>query len=232
MLDLGNCIKISYQNELSSLVYKSGSTYEEVIAQAASHFGIPEDEQFALVLSNGKGGYIFEPRLFEYFILLFPSPEIVFHLRVDYQKLRRGVNKAIKRKRQEDEESASQDQLASEMNKDRQMDYPDYVFVYRQNCFLGALPSTCAAPVRRQNCFLREQLQQQHQQQQHVRKEDDDDDEDEQELIIEEQEPQRYSPPKAKRLRIQHSGKESHSRRRSTNSLLSANTNPGRSIRI
>ncbi|XP_068141222.1 uncharacterized protein Corp [Drosophila tropicalis] len=226
MLDLGNRIKISYQNELSSLIYKSGSTYEEVIAQAASHFGIPEDEQFALVLSNGKGGYIFEPRLFEYFIILFPSPEIVFHLRVDYQKLRRGVNKAIKRKRQEDEESANQDQLSSEMNKDRQMDYPDYVFVYRQNCFLGALPSTCAAPVRRQNCFLREQRQQQQQQPQHVQKESsssssDDDDEDEQELIMEEQQPQRYSPPKAKRLRIQLSGKQSHTRRRSTNQLIS-----------
>lgn len=127
-----------------------------------SIFGIPEDQRDALILSNSKS-YVFDAQLLEYFLLLFPSPEITFHLRLDWQQLRRGLSKArpLKRKRTIDLDVASDQSVIKEKKKqnEEQVQEQDYkaVAVYRQNCFLGSLPSNGAVPVRRQNYYFREQ---------------------------------------------------------------------------
>lgn len=96
-------------------------------------FNIPKECTPLLKISN-ENGYIFEPKLFEYFILLFPRPEITFYLRLDYAS-----NKV----------STSKDERPypfgySKLNTKRQR-YIDEVRRYgapvrRQNCFIGSLP--------------------------------------------------------------------------------------------
>ncbi|XP_017028660.1 uncharacterized protein Corp [Drosophila kikkawai] len=163
-----SCLKVLFQGETSFIICESFHTYEEVISQAMSHFGIPKNHRDALTLSNGQG-YVFEAQLLEYFLLLFPSPEITFHLRLDWQQLRRGLTQTRPQKRKRpvervDVSSTGSQKVTIEEEKPNEEQAPvqDYkpVAVYRQNCFLGALPSNGAAAVRRQNCFLREQKQQ------------------------------------------------------------------------
>lgn len=118
-----------------------------------NRFGISENEKEALILTNGQG-YVFEAHLLEYFLLLFPCPEITFHLRYDFQRLRRSLSqegKSSKRKRSSDTEE--------EEHEDQDQDY-EPVPVYRQNCFLGSLPSSGSnrgASVHRQSSFLLQQ---------------------------------------------------------------------------
>ncbi|XP_017147578.1 uncharacterized protein LOC108159109 [Drosophila miranda] len=164
MTDIKSCLKICFQGETSFIICEAENSYEEVIVQAMARFGIPETQKEALLLTNGNG-YIFEPQLLEYFILLFPCPEITFHLRLSWQKLRRGhsLNQSIKRKRHTDQETTPTEQTLEQEQGKKEHQEEEYkpVAVYRQNCFLGSLPSSEAAPVRRQNCFLRERQPQQ-----------------------------------------------------------------------
>ncbi|XP_022230496.2 uncharacterized protein LOC111079576 [Drosophila obscura] len=175
--DIKSCLKICFQGETSFIICETGNSYEEVIVQAMARFGIPETQKEALLLTNGKG-YIFEPQLLEYFLLLFPCPEITFYLRLSWQKLRRGhslASQSIKRKRHTDQETTPTDQTLKQEQQAKEEHQPEEykpVAVYRQNCFLGSFPSTEAVPVRRQNCFLREQQPQpQPQQQQQLQRE-------------------------------------------------------------
>ncbi|XP_034649917.1 uncharacterized protein LOC117889607 [Drosophila subobscura] len=173
MSDIKSCLKVCFQGETSFIICEAGNSYEEVIVQAMARFGIPETQKEALLLTNGKG-YIFEAQLLEYFLLLFPCPEITFHLRLSWQKLRRGLNSlspAIKRKRHT-EPATKLEQAQAKASAYQPEEYTP-VAVYRQNCFLGSLPSSSseAAPVRRQNCFLREQLPLQQQQQLQLQRE-------------------------------------------------------------
>ncbi|XP_050741577.1 uncharacterized protein LOC108033088 isoform X1 [Drosophila biarmipes] len=165
MTDASSRLKILFQGETNLITCGSSNTYEEVISQAPffpamSHFDIPEAQRCALILTNGKD-YVFEEHLLEYFLLLFPCPEITFHLRFDWSKMRRSLSKTacLKRKRPVEQDQAD-GQKAEEQEKEEPV--PDYkpVPVYRMNCFLGSLPSGGGATVHRQNCFLREQSQQ------------------------------------------------------------------------
>ncbi|EDV34961.1 uncharacterized protein Dana_GF22445 [Drosophila ananassae] len=155
MPSIKSCLKVLFQGETSFIICENANTYEEVISQAMNRFGISEQEREALILTNGKG-YVFEAHLLEYFLLLFPCPEITFHLRYDFQLLRRSLSqesKSSKRKRSSDPEE--------EEHEDQDQDY-EPVPVYRQNCFLGSLPpsdSNRGASVHRQSSFLREQQQ-------------------------------------------------------------------------
>ncbi|XP_020802130.1 uncharacterized protein LOC110179086 [Drosophila serrata] len=164
-----SCLKILFQGETSFIICESFHTYEEIISQAMSNFGIPENHRDALTLSNGQG-YVFEAQLLEYFLLLFPTPEITFHLRLDWQQLRRGISQIRSQKRKRPVERVDDGQkvpMEREKPNEEQVQVQDYkpVAVYRQNCFLGSLPGNGAAPVRRQNGFLREQKQHRQQQQ-------------------------------------------------------------------
>ncbi|XP_064555859.1 uncharacterized protein Corp [Drosophila montana] len=153
-----SCLKISFHGEVSFVICEAGSSYEQIIAQACARFHIPEAQRAGLVLTNGQG-YVFEQQLLEYFLLLFPCPELLFYLRLDWQKLRRALIEPVKRRRSADDIREIQPDVP---------DGTDYVAVpvHRQNCFIGALPSSApvAAAVSRQNCFLRAQLQEQQQQ--------------------------------------------------------------------
>ncbi|XP_016994725.2 uncharacterized protein Corp [Drosophila takahashii] len=157
MEDTRSRLKILFQGKTHLITCGSSNTYEEVISQAMSQFDIPEGQRSALILTNGKD-YVFEEHLLEYFLLLFPCPEITFHLRFDWSKMRRSLSKtefeSLKRKR-----PVEQDQVEEQ---EKEEPVPEYkpVPVYRMNCFLGSLPSAGGAPVHRQNCFLREQSQQ------------------------------------------------------------------------
>ncbi|KAL7745359.1 hypothetical protein ACLKA6_015376 [Drosophila palustris] len=160
MLDIKSCLKISFRGEVGFIICETGSSYEQIISQASARFNVPESQRVGLVLTNDQGN-VFEQQLLEYFLLLFPCPELMFYLRIDWQKLRRALISpvsSVKRRRDPDEIPDANDEM-------------DYVAVpvHRQNCFLGALPSSASpatAASRRQNCFLQQQEQQQRQQQQ------------------------------------------------------------------
>ncbi|KAI8035217.1 uncharacterized protein LOC128260877 [Drosophila gunungcola] len=155
-------LKILFQGKTNIVTCGSPNTYEEVISQAMSLFDIPEAQRNALILTNGKG-YVFEAHLLEYFLLLFPCPEITFHLRFDWSQMRRNISQteSLKRKRpvEQKQEQAGGQKVGEKEEEEPVQDYKP-VPVYRMNCFLGSLPSAGAAPVHRQNCFLREQSQQ------------------------------------------------------------------------
>eukprot|EP00099_Drosophila_melanogaster_P004804 NP_001245578.1 companion of reaper, isoform B [Drosophila melanogaster] len=161
MADIRSSLKVLFQGETNLITCGSSNTYEEVISQAMTRFAIPETQRKALILTNGKD-YVFEAHLLEYFLLLFPCPEITFHLRFDWSKMRRslGQTESLKRKRLVDLEQA---EGQKEEDQEKEDPVPEYkpVPVYRMNCFLGSLPTAGAIPVHRQNCFLREQSQQQ-----------------------------------------------------------------------
>ncbi|EDX02269.2 uncharacterized protein LOC6525325 [Drosophila yakuba] len=161
MADTRSSLKILFQGETSLISCESSSTYEEVISQAMSRFAIPETQRKALILTNGKD-YVFEAHLLEYFLLLFPSPEITFHLKFDWSKMRRslGQTDSLKRKCLVDSEQTEGQKEEDQEKEDSVLQYKP-VPVYRMNCFLGSLPTAGAMPVHRQNCFLREQSQQQ-----------------------------------------------------------------------
>lgn len=133
---------------------------------ASSRFHIPQSQRAGLVLTNGQG-YVFERQLLEYFLLLFPCPELVFYLRVDWQRLRRAVVEPVRQRRRSTGEINERTKLdESTTVTDKEEDYVA-VPVHRQNCFLGVLPTssaastTAATPLRRQSCFLRLRQQQQ-----------------------------------------------------------------------
>lgn len=133
---------------------------------ATSRFHIPQSQRAGLVLTNGQG-YVFERQLLEYFLLLFPCPELVFYLRVDWQRLRRAVVEPVRQRRRSTGEINERTKLDESMTvTDGEEDYVA-VPVHRQNCFLGVLPTSRAAstasatPLRRQSCFLRLRQQQQ-----------------------------------------------------------------------
>ncbi|XP_016942319.2 uncharacterized protein Corp [Drosophila suzukii] len=160
MTDTSSRLKILFQGETNLITCGSSNTYEEVISQAMSQFDIPEAQRSALILTNGKD-YVFEEHLLEYFLLLFPCPEITFHLRFDWSKMRRSLSKTVclKRKRPVEKDQADGQKVEEQEKEEPVLDYKP-VPVYRMNCFLGSLPSGGAATVHRQNCFLREQSQQ------------------------------------------------------------------------
>ncbi|XP_017064388.1 uncharacterized protein LOC108103429 [Drosophila eugracilis] len=160
MTDTRSSLKILFRGETRLITCGSSNTYEEVISQAMSHFGIPETQRNALILTNGND-YVFEAHLLEYFLLLFPCPEITFHLRFDWSQMRRSLSKkeTLKRKRPVDQDQATGQQVEEEAKEEPVQEYKP-VPVYRMNCFLGSLPSGRAVPVHRQNGFLREQTQQ------------------------------------------------------------------------
>lgn len=133
---------------------------------ASSRFHIPQSQRAGLVLTNGQG-YVFERQLLEYFLLLFPCPELVFYLRMDWQRLRRAVVEPVRQRRRSTGEINERTKLdESTTVTDKEEDYVA-VPVHRQNCFLGVLPTssaastTAATPLRRQSCFLRLRQQQQ-----------------------------------------------------------------------
>lgn len=115
------------------------------------------------MLTNGQG-YVFERQLLEYFILLFPCPELVFYLRVDWQRLRRAFVEPVRQRRRSTGEINERTKLdESPTVTDGEEDYVA-VPVHRQDCFLGVLPTSRAAsatPLRRQSSFLRLRQQQQ-----------------------------------------------------------------------
>ncbi|XP_034476703.1 uncharacterized protein LOC117783408 [Drosophila innubila] len=163
MLDIKSCLKISFQGEVGFIICETGSSYDQIIGQVCARFNVPASQRAGLVLTNGQG-YVFEQQLLEYFLLLFPCPELIFYLRMDWQKLRRAlIAPSVKRRRIHDEITDADANADADATSET-----DYVAVpvHRQNCFLGALPSSAsassaAASVRRQNCFL--QQRQQHQ---------------------------------------------------------------------
>ncbi|EDV46850.2 uncharacterized protein LOC6550248 [Drosophila erecta] len=161
MADTRSSLKILFQGETNLITCESSNTYEEVISQAMSRFDIPQTQKKALILTNGKD-YVFEAHLLEYFLLLFPCPEITFHLRFDWSKMRRslGQTESLKRRRPVDSEPTVGQKEEDQGKEDPLPEYTP-VPVYRMNCFIGSLPTGGAMPVHRQNCFLREQSQQQ-----------------------------------------------------------------------
>ncbi|XP_023179520.2 uncharacterized protein LOC111605298 isoform X2 [Drosophila hydei] len=109
------------------------------------------------MLTNGQG-YEFEKHILEYFLLLFPCPELLFQLRVNWQKLRRALVEPVKRRR------STGDQVETEARSEANDGSAEYVAVpvHRQNCFIGALPgSALATAARQQNYYLQQRQQQQ-----------------------------------------------------------------------
>ncbi|XP_034118677.1 uncharacterized protein LOC117577842 [Drosophila albomicans] len=158
MLDIKSCLKISFQGDTGFIICETGSSYDQIIDQICTRFNIPQSQRAGLVLSNGQG-YVFEQQLLEYFLLLFPCPELTFQLRIDWQKLRRSIEKQSRPSSESSSNPVEQEQPEAEAEA-------EYVAVpvHRQNCFLGALPTSFApAPtaLRRQHSFV--QQQQQHQ---------------------------------------------------------------------
>lgn len=179
MLDIKNCLKISYQGEVSFIICDAGSSYEEIINQGkwsfnfssllsklyafssipivCARFRIPETQRAGLMLTNGQG-YEFEKQLLEYFLMLFPCPELLFQLRINWQRLRRALLEPVKRRRSTGDLVDAQPR--SEAEADPTADYVA-VPVHRQNCFIGALPgSALAAAVRQQSRYLQQRQQQ------------------------------------------------------------------------
>ncbi|EDV99557.1 uncharacterized protein LOC6565338 [Drosophila grimshawi] len=171
MLDIKSCLKISFQGEVGFVICEAGSSYDQIITQACARFHIADIQRAGLKLTNGQG-YVFEQQLLEYFLLLFPCPELLFYLRLDWQQLRRALVEPIKRRRSTDDDihdKTHQFKFKSESEAEYMA-----VPVYRQNCFIGTLPgnpsaaagaaaAAAAASVRRQHCSMRQQVQKQQQ---------------------------------------------------------------------
>ncbi|XP_017089058.2 uncharacterized protein Corp [Drosophila bipectinata] len=201
MHSIKSCLKILFQGETNFIICENANNYEEVISQAMNRFGISEQDRDALILTNGQG-YVFEAHLLEYFLLLFPCPEITFHLRYDFQRLRRSHSQeshSMKRKRPTEQPDSD-----VEDDEDQDVDY-EPVPVYRQNCFLGSLPpsgSNRGALVHRQNSFLREK---QHLEMSRLQ------DPPQEEDLREEQDDRKTSQSKRLRLEVCHKSKRSAS---------------------
>ncbi|XP_060662580.1 uncharacterized protein LOC132795726 [Drosophila nasuta] len=151
MLDIKSCLKISFHGDTGFIICETGSSYDQIIDQICTRFNIPQSQRAGLVLSNGQG-YVFEQQLLEYFLLLFPCPELTFQLRIDWQKLRRSIEKQSRPSSEPTSNPVEQQQPEAEA---------EYVAVpvHRQNCFLGALPTSFApalTPLRRQHSFVQQ----------------------------------------------------------------------------
>ncbi|XP_017056257.1 uncharacterized protein LOC108098075 [Drosophila ficusphila] len=218
MADTKSSLKILFRGKTNLITCGLSNTYEEVISQAISRFGIPKDQRDALILTNGED-YVFEAHLLEYFLLLFPCPEMTFHLRIDWSLMRRSLSQIESRKRKrpidQDQDQDKADEQKTEEDEEKEPPMQEYkpVPVYRMNCFLGSLPSSGAVPVHRQNSFLREQPQQ----------------------VVEiplprlQDEDLQQQEPLKKRLRLEACGK---SRRTASTSVVSPQVPVMRSIRI
>ncbi|XP_030378695.1 uncharacterized protein LOC115627215 [Scaptodrosophila lebanonensis] len=177
MSAIKNCLKISYQGELNFIICDAGQSYMEIMALASFRFNIPTQQRRGLVLTNGQG-YVFEPKLFECFLLLFPCPEMVFYLRLDWNKLRRAVTEHVetatlpllKRRREQPAEADGQQQSAVG-EEEEEFDYVA-VPVYRQNAFFGVFPKVlcerqCQQLEQTRSRSAQDQARRSHQQNQH-----------------------------------------------------------------
>ncbi|XP_055915206.1 uncharacterized protein LOC129948290 [Eupeodes corollae] len=108
-------LKMIYNNQLKLVDCPKNAKYDECIEIALELFNIaPRFKEF-IQISNDCG-QIFEKHTFEYYNLIFPNPEIIFFIKIDYEKFKKQQKKkqrkpfseiSIKRKRFDENEKVS-----------------------------------------------------------------------------------------------------------------------------
>ncbi|XP_055912871.1 uncharacterized protein LOC129946645 [Eupeodes corollae] len=121
-------LKMMYSGNLEHISCPIKAKYEECIEIARERFEIPEEFKNYIQISNGSR-YVFGKHTFEYFNLLFPNPEIIFHIKLDYNGLLGTL----------DSDSEERTPFTKLNNKRRNTDDHEGVPVTRQNCFIGAI---------------------------------------------------------------------------------------------
>ncbi|XP_055842297.1 uncharacterized protein LOC129909260 [Episyrphus balteatus] len=121
-------LKMMYSGNLELISCPIKAKYEECIEIACQRFEIPFEFKNHIQISNGSR-YIFEKYTFEYFNLLFPSPEIIFYIKLDYNGLLGTLGS----------ESDDRVPFTKLHNKRRISIEYEGVPVTRQNCFIGSL---------------------------------------------------------------------------------------------
>lgn len=119
-------LKMMYSGNLEHITCPIKAKYEECIEIAREHFEIPTEFRNHIQISNGSR-YIFEKYTFDYFNLLFPSPEIIFHIKIDYS----GALSSM--------DADKRTPFTNMHNKRRNSEEHEGVPVTRQNCFIGSI---------------------------------------------------------------------------------------------
>uniref|UniRef100_W8BMG2 Uncharacterized protein n=2 Tax=Ceratitis capitata TaxID=7213 RepID=W8BMG2_CERCA len=84
MAEHGN-IKVCYRKQITNINYEATNRYEQIIKLIIQRFNIPPAHEAALLIST-ENGRIFEKQQFDYFLTLFPNPNITFYIRYDYNR--------------------------------------------------------------------------------------------------------------------------------------------------
>ncbi|XP_017850642.1 uncharacterized protein LOC108605467 [Drosophila busckii] len=148
-------IVIEYQHKVCFIETSPFSNYEMIMELAANYFRIPPRQRIGLTLSNGQGHMLLDYQL-DGFLILFPRPDAVFHMRLDWQKLRRALHQPLHESRPGTPIPRARSRSVDHSGEDSEND-ADATPVFRQNCFIGELPlRAAAAPLQRSRSRLRQ----------------------------------------------------------------------------
>ncbi|XP_037943190.1 uncharacterized protein LOC119676039 [Teleopsis dalmanni] len=139
-----NCLKMTYCGLTRYLICEVNCSYEDIIEKILNQFDIPKEYGSSILITNGNG-YIFNKDSLLYFLVLFPSPEITFFIRLDSCDFQ--IN--TKRFRLTADDSQLEFYPANTMECPKTTStIEDNVYkavpVYRQHCFLGKFPANTA----------------------------------------------------------------------------------------
>ncbi|XP_017485816.1 PREDICTED: uncharacterized protein LOC108374338 [Rhagoletis zephyria] len=148
----GGVLKVSYRKQLSIINYEPTNRYEQIIKLIIQRFNIPATHERALLVST-ENGRIFDRLLFDYFLTLFPNPNIIFYIRYDYNRAQ-SLLQPLQQRQEEittttiessDDTNMKKEKgkvnLCGDEEEDQQSLY-NFTPVYRMNCFIYEYPTT------------------------------------------------------------------------------------------